>query len=327
MVIDWEHHYMPEELWIKKGGNKGKRTVVYEYGRPRGDLHPELYNAEEHLRIMDASGIDMAVLSMSVTNDNAEIALEEAKIWDNDVAALMKKYPKRFVGLAPVPPLGGEKAIDELKRAVETLGLKGVVLRSQVDGHSMDYKGLYPFYKEVEKLKVPIFIHPSGVQRGFDILNAPYDLGRSLGRELDLMVATTRLILSGVIDDFSDLVFVLSHKGGGIAAVKERIEYQFGHTGWPGTRPQGSSNRSPFDQCFNKLYFNLSGSHGGLKSVQCALTSISPERLVFGTDYPHEFITDTENMKVYVENMKKFDISEESRNAMLGENAKRLLGL
>ncbi len=327
MIIDWEHHYMPEELWLKKGGKKGEKTIVYEYGRPRGDLHPELYDVEGHLRLMDEVGIDMAVLSIAVSNDDAKIALEEAKVWDDGVSALIKKYPKRFVGLAPIPPLGGEEAFDELKRAVETLGLKGVVVRSQVDGHSMDAKELYPFYERVSELNVPIFIHPSGVQQGFDILNAPYDLGRSIGRELDLIVATTRLILSGVLDDFSDLKFVLSHKGGGIAAVKERIEYQFGHTGWPGTRPSGSRNRLPFDQCFNKLYFNLAGSHGGMNSVKCALTGISPSRLVFGTDYPQEFSTDAMNIKTYIENMNKLDIDEESKKAMLGENAKKLLGL
>ena len=327
MVIDWEHHYMPEELWLKKGGKKGEKTIVYENGRPRGDLHPELYDVDEHLRVMDMAGIDMAVLSLAVSSDVPAVALEEAKVWNDNVSALMKKYPRRFAGLAPIPPLGGAKAFDELKRAVENLGLKGVVIRSQVNGQSLDNKELYPFYEKVQALKVPIFVHPSGVQAGFDILDAPYDLGRSIGRELDLTVATTRLILSGVVDDFPDLKFVISHKGGAIAAIRERIEYQFGNTNWPGTRPAGSKNRRPFDQCLNDLYFNLAGSHGGMNSIKCALTSISPKRLIFGTDYPQEFMTDKPSLKTYVENMKKLEIDEESRQAMLGGNAKALLGL
>lgn len=326
MVIDWEHHYMPEEMWLKKGGKKGEKTIIYENGRPRVDLHPELYDTDEHLRVMDAAGIDMAVLSLAGSSDDPQVAAEEAKIWDDRASEILKKHPRRFAGLAPIHPLGGEKAFDELKRAVEELGLKGVVIRSQVNGQSLDNKELYPFYEKVMALKVPIFVHPSGVQRGFDILDAPYDLGRSIGRELDLTVATVRLILSGVVDDFSDLKFVISHKGGAIAAIRERIEYQFGNTDWPGTRPQGSRNKLPFDQCLDKLYFNLAGSHGGMNSVKCALTSISPKRLIFGTDYPQEFMTDKMNLKTYVENMKKLDIDEESRKAMLGGNARELLG-
>jgi predicted TIM-barrel fold metal-dependent hydrolase len=322
MIIDWEHHYLPEKLWIKKGGKKGERTIFYEHGNPRGTLHPELYDVDEHLRIMDAAGIDMAVLSMAVSNDDTKIAIEECKVWDDSVAELTKKYPKRFVGLAPIPPLGGEKAFVELERAINVLGLKGVVIRSQANGYSMDYKELYPFYERVSKLNVPILIHPSGVQLGFDILKAPYDLFRSIGRELDLMVATTRIILSGILEDFPNLQFVISHKGGGIAALKERIEYWFGSPGALGTR-----TRLPFDQYLKKIYFNLAGHYGGMNSVQCALTSIHPSRLIFGTDYPQEFSEDPLKIKTYVENIKKLEMDEKNKELMLGGNAKRLLGL
>ena len=322
MIIDWEHHYLPEELWLKKGGRKGERAIFYEHGKPRGNLHPELYDVEEHLRVMDAVGIDVAVLSMAVSNEDTQIALEECKVWDDRVGEVTKKYPKRFVGLAPVPPLGGEKAFTELERAVGDLGLKGVVVRSQANGLSMDSRELYPFYKRVSALNVPIFIHPSGVQKGMSLLEAPYDLYRSIGRELDLMVATTRMILSGVLDDFPDLKFVVSHKGGGIAALKERIEYWFDTPGAPGIRTSKS-----FDEYFNKIYFNLAGHHGGMNSVKCALTSIQPSRLVFGTDYPQEFSEDPMKIKTYIENIKKLEIDEESKELMLGRNASRLLGV
>ena len=323
MVIDWEHHYLPEELWLKKGGRKGERTIFYEYGNPRGTLHPELYDVDEHLRVMDAVGIDMAVLSMAVSNDDTQIALQECRLWDDRTAEVVKEHPKRFVGLAPIPPLGGEKAFAELKRAIEVLGLKGVIIRSQVNGLSMDANELRPFYKEVSKLNVPVFVHPSGVQLGFDILNAPYDLFRSIGRELDLIVATARIILSGVLEDFPDITFVISHKGGGIAALKERIEYWFGSPGAGGTKTS-----LPFDEYFNRIYFDLAGHHGGMSSVKCALTNISPHRLVFGTDYPQEFFgEDPVNIKTYVENMKGLEIDQESKEIMLGGNARRLLRL
>ncbi|MBI4524654.1 MAG: amidohydrolase [Deltaproteobacteria bacterium] len=327
MIIDWEHHFLPERLWQKKGGKKGERAIFYEHGKPRGSLHPELCDPEEHLRIMDAVGIDMAVLSMAVSNADPRIAMEECRVWDDEVAKLVKKYPRRFVGLAPVPPLGGAEAFAELDRAVKDLGLKGVVIRSQANGHSMDARELYPFYERVLKLDVPVFIHPSGVQLGMSILDAPYDMCRSVGRELDLMVATTRIILSGVLDDFPGLKLVISHKGGGIAALKERIEYQFGSSQAPGTRPEGTCNREPFDVHFNKMYFNLAGHHGGMNSVRCALTTIRPNRLVFGTDYPQEFSGDPLNIKNFIENIRKLELDEKSKDLMLGGNARELLKL
>ncbi len=322
MIIDWEHHYIPEELWLKKGGKKGERETFYEHGKPRGTLHPELHDIEEHLRIMDAVGIDMAVLSMAVTNDDTQTALEECKVWDDNVGKLIKMYPKRFVGLAPIPPLGGEKAFAELDRAIESLGLKGVVIRSQVEGHLLDSKELYPFYKKVSVLNVPIFIHPSGVQLGYDVLDAPYELGRSIGREMDLMVATTRIILSGVLEDFPDLKLVMSHLGGGISAIKERIDYYFGPHGMTGTRMS-----MPFQNYFEKLYFDLAGFAGGMNAVKCALTSIHPSRLVFATDYPQNFLENPGRIKTYIDNLKKLDLDEENKKQILGENARRLLQL
>ncbi|MBI2988708.1 MAG: amidohydrolase [Deltaproteobacteria bacterium] len=322
MIIDWEHHYLPEELWLKKGGKKSERATFFEHGKPRGTLHPELYDAEEHLRIMDAVGIDTAVLSMAVTQDNTQVALEEGKIWDDCVGELVKKYPKRFVGLAPIPPLGGEKAFAELDRAMGSLGLKGVVIRSQVEGLPLDSQELYPFYRKVSAFGVPIFIHPSGVQLGFGILEAPYDLGRSLGREIDLQVATARIILSGVLEDFPDLKLVISHLGGGISAVKERIDYYFGERGMKGSRMS-----MPFQYYFDKLYFDMAGFKGGMKAVRCALTAIQPGRLVFGTDYPQNFIENPLEIKSYIDRLKALGIDEESKALMLGENARRLLGL
>ena len=181
MIIDWEHHYLPEELWLKKGGKKGERAGFYVDGKVRATMHPELCDVEGKLKVMDAVGIDVAVLSMGGSDDNSPTFFDDCKVWNDQVSQLVKKYPKRFVGLTAIPPLGGQKAFDELKRAVESLGFKGIVVRSQVKGLSMDAKELYPFYEKVVSLNVPLFIHPSGVPSGFTILEAPYDLYRSLG--------------------------------------------------------------------------------------------------------------------------------------------------
>ena len=322
MIIDWEHHYLPEELWLKKGGKKGETAGFYVNGKLRATMHPELCDAEGKLKVMDAVGIDMAVLSMAGSDDNAPTFFDDCKVWNDQVSKLVKKYPKRFVGLTAIPPLGGQKAFDELKRAIETLGFKGIVVRSQVKGLSMDAKELYPFYEKVSSLNVPLFIHPSGVQSGFTILEAPYDLYRTLGRELDLIICTVRMILSGVLDEFPDLKLVISHKAGGFSAIKERILYWFDPPG-----KYGSLNRKPFDDYFNKMYFNLAGHWGGMNSVKCALTTMRPSQLLFGTDYPQEFVNDPSEIKTYIENIRKLPLDKKDIDLMLGGNARKILGL
>ena len=71
---------------------------------------------------------------------------------------------------------------------------------------------------------------PRLVPTGYEHLK-DYDLPRVLGREVDLTVATTRLIAGGIFDRFPNLKIVIAHFGGGIAAVKDRLigkGYRFG---------------------------------------------------------------------------------------------------
>ena len=45
---------------------------------------------------------------------------------------------------------------------------------------------------------------------GYELLQ-DYDLPRVLGREVDLTVATTRLIAGGILDRFPELKLVIAH--------------------------------------------------------------------------------------------------------------------
>ena len=52
----------------------------------------------------------------------AEHTLDLCNILNNDMAGIVKKYPKRFVGLGTLPMQAPELAAEELKRCKEELG-------------------------------------------------------------------------------------------------------------------------------------------------------------------------------------------------------------
>jgi len=190
-------------------------------------LIQRLYDLALQLDDMAQAGIDVSVLSCLL---GWSAPLEECRFINDDLAAVQKKYPRSFVGLAQAPLLDGKPALDELRRAINDLGLRGVTITFQVSGLSLDSPQFYDFYETVCKLDAPVFVHPALVPMGYEHLK-DYDLPRVLGREVDLTVATTRLIAGGIFDRFPNLKVVMAHFGGGIAAVKDRLVgkgYRFG---------------------------------------------------------------------------------------------------
>ena len=74
-------------------------------------------------------------------------------------------------------------------------------------------------------------------------------------------------------------------------------------------------------------HFNMAGREVGMAAVKCALTTISPRRLMFGTDWPFNYDGNTQGVKRYIEEIRKLDLPKEDIEAMLGGNAARLFGI
>jgi predicted TIM-barrel fold metal-dependent hydrolase len=276
---------------------------------------------ELQLKDMDEAGVDISVLSCLL---GWSAPLEECRMINDDLAAVQEKFPRRFVGLAQAPLLEGRAALAELRRAISDLGLRGVTITSQVNGLSLDAPNLFGFYELACQLDVPVFVHPALVPTGYEHLK-DYDLPRVLGREVDLTVATTRLIAGGVFDRYPGLKIVMAHFGGGIAALKERLVgkgYRFG------------TLKRPFGDYYDLVYFDMAGFEGGTVALSCALQGIRPERLVFASDYPQDFTgvnTDTgkgmKELRDYIGVVRNLPLDEKQKEAMLGGTAARLLKL
>src|SRR4026209_482363 len=128
MVIDFEHHYIPEALGRRLGMDPTKKEAV----RTRdATVHSQLFDLQAQIGDMDRAGVDIAVQSCILGWDTS---LENCRLLNDCTARAQRDFPTRFVGLAHLPPLDGADALAELERAVDELGLKGVTISSQVQG-------------------------------------------------------------------------------------------------------------------------------------------------------------------------------------------------
>lgn len=316
MIIDFQHHFMPLELAKRRGFDPAKPGNLMEGGIPKLTVHQRLYDMEAQIRDMDEAGIDLAVLSCNLGWD---APVEDCAVINDAAAALQQRYPKRFVGLAHAPVLESA-GLKEIERAVKDLGLRGATIASQIKGVPLDSPQFVPFYKLACELDLAIFVHPAMIPLGYSLLEA-YDLARIIGREVDLQIAVTRVIAGRVMEEFPELKFVFSHFGGGIAAVKERLAAKAGRFG---------TLKRPFDESFDRLYFDTAGFEGGPIALKCALAGIRPDRLVFATDYPQDFTGATTQTGKGVPHMREYaalirTLAPHASSAILGHTAAQLL--
>ena len=175
MRIDVHAHFMPRDCFdaVDSAGRhfgpsiatnqQGQEEVVHQ-GQSSGPVARQMYDPQTRIRDMDASGVDMQVISAVPSflyyGIEAEAALWYSRRQNDGIARAVKEHPKRFIGMATVPLQDTKMALAELDRSANKLGLRGLKLLSNINGRQLDNPAFMPFYKEVEALGMPVFIHP-----------------------------------------------------------------------------------------------------------------------------------------------------------------------
>lgn len=314
LVVDVHNHVHPRQ-WVEPVLKGAKEKTLFENGVPRMTIRQIFYQIDERVEGMDMAGVDYTVPYAPST---WERSMDDCKTVNDYMGAAIKKYPKRIVGVAHIPLPGDQAALDELKRCVLELGMKAAHMDSSLKDIGMDSKELFPFYSEVCRLDIPVLVHP-GAPTGYGLCR-DFDLQRLIGREFDLMLGVTRLIYGGVLDEFPDLKLVFSHLGGGISGLKARlkaVQPWVVHT---------DKMKRPFDAYFSKIYFDTAGFPMSSEELKCAMINIGPDQILFGSDYPADYIT-YDDVKKFKDMVLAVPMAERDRLNIMGGTASRLLKL
>jgi hypothetical protein len=122
----------------------------------------------------------------------------------NDYAASMvKRFPDAFAGsFAACDPWKGEKAIQELDRAVKQLGMIGVKFQQALQAFFPNDRRFYPIYEKCVELKVPVLFHMGTTGAG---------AGMPGGGGIRLKYTQPIPYLDDVAADFPDLTIIGAH--------------------------------------------------------------------------------------------------------------------
>jgi predicted TIM-barrel fold metal-dependent hydrolase len=334
-VVDAEFHYVPSEVFKKVDetvfkSKEGKAVQDWMRDPRKKPAAQRLQDIEGALRQMDECGVDTAMIMMP----GWEMAgMDVCKILNDGLARAAKEYPGRFLPMAAVPCIEGQRSVDELDRVKNELGLKGVSLLTNLQGIRLDDEQVKPFFRKAMQLGLPVVVHPPAQERGL-WGGTKYDMDGSVSREYEIIKCFVE-VFCGVLPEFPGLKFVFAHYGGGVPSLLGRIMSWY--------TPPESSNipkgkihppmtirefedaglKPYFDKLFDRFYFDMAGTGGWMPEVKHALSVIKPERLAFGSDYPHE-MSRPADYKAYLDGIKGLDIPEEDKIRILGGNMKAL---
>ncbi len=258
----------------------------------------------------------------------ADTGGELARIANDEMAELCRKYPDRFVGFAAAVHMGDvDAAIKEAERAVTQLGAKGVLIYNHVAGLPLDDKRFRPFFAKMAELKRPIWLHPTRTAAVKDYASeekSRFEMWWCYGWPYDTSVAMTRLVFDGLFDRHPDLEIITHHCGGMIPFFDGRVGPGLDVLGARTSDEDYSqvlpSLKRPHMDYF-KLFYGDTAMFGATTGVKCGLDFFGPSKIVFATDAPLGPIKKT------YDGIAGMDLSAEDRHAIFYGNAAKLLRL
>lgn len=288
-------------------------------------LH-RLADPDERLAEMDRCGVDVAVLSLASDGIQAQPdtarAVELAQEANAALADVVRAAPTRLGGLAALPMQEPGAAAAELRRCVEELGFKGAL----VNGFSnvgdaetaLYYDGAAhePFWAEVERLGVPLYLHPRNPVVGQREIYAghPELLGPAWAFGVETATHALRLITSGLFDRHPRLQVVLGHLGEGLPFAINRLQQRMGSVS------AIDLERLPVQVLRENFHVTTSGNTH-TPSLIGILLELGADRVMFSADYPFEELADGATW------FDQLAISAGDHRKIGHENARRLLGL
>jgi len=324
-IIDFHNHYYPPKYMqaLQSGASSIKVTVDSE-GNPvlhyPGDYnvavrgHRDLAYRQE---VLDSQGVSLQVLTLTTPGTHVEspaTAVQLASLVNDEFKEAMDTRGHHFTALATLPLNDPAASVKELDRAIAQLGMRGAMLFSNVNGVALSDRRFWPMYELANDRGAVLYIHPEhpvGVEAMMD-----YWLMPLVGFLFDTTLAAASLVFSGVVERFPRIRWALCHLGGAIPYLAERLDRGFhafkdcrAHI----QRPPSTYLR---DFYYDTVNFNLA-------ALQLAVSFAGPERILAGSDYPHQI----GSIPSMLDAIGRLPVSDDERAGIYGLNAARLLGL
>jgi aminocarboxymuconate-semialdehyde decarboxylase len=323
-MIDFhDHYYPPEYIKALEQGPSAVRITHDAEGNPclhyPGDYNvavPGHRDIDYREEVVKQAGVDTQVITLTTPGTHIEepaTAVRLAQLVNDAFARVVADKKGRFVALATLPLCDPAASVAELRRAMEQLHMRGAMLFSNVNGVALSDQRFWKLYELANDKAAVLHIHPTnpvGVEAMLD-----YWLMPLVGFLMDTTLAAASLVFSGVTERFPRIRWVLSHLGGAIPYLAERLDR--GYEAFPDCRVNVKQHPSAY---LKRFFFDTVNFDP--RAIELAVSFAGADHILAGSDYPHQI----GSIPKMLESLKAIRVSEEDRKKILGGNAARLLG-
>jgi len=271
-LIDVHHHIIP--------------PVYAEALRLYGlDLHAGMplpkWSAEKSLEVMDVNGIQYAVTSLTTPGAHLGGGVEQAATLArqcNEYAAeLRQAHADRFGSFALLPLPFTESSCAEAVYALDVLGAEGIVVFGSSDGVFLGDQSLEELMAELDRRAAVVFVHPN-LHKTSEELGSPLP-GFLVEFLCDTSRAAVNLIVSGTLERYPKIRWILAHGGGFLPAISGRLQ------ALEQTETYQAQGLGNIDSYLRGFYYDtaLSPSRYSMAALKHL---VAPTQILFGSDFP-----------------------------------------
>lgn len=307
MITDIHAHFMPGDYFALAKGRLGGSYADRFTG------FPEPMSLEDRFAMMAEAGVGKQILSPTAAPylDDEEYAVNACCLLNDAYAELSETQADKFGFWVSLPLPHVERALAEIRRGMDELGGKGVVLGCSCLEHSIADQRFEPIYAELNVRKAIVFLHPCQTGIRSPQVNE-WGLTVCFGASLEDSVAALHLIVARIPERYPDIRFIVPHFGGILSTLLNRLDGQMPQDGFA-EKPSVTARR---------FYYDMVG-WGSKAALIAAVEAFGESQIVTGSDFP--VLLHHESYKQTFDHVRNCDaLSQAQKNTILS-NADRLL--
>jgi predicted TIM-barrel fold metal-dependent hydrolase len=291
------------------------------------DIRPGMNDPKLRLEDMDLEGIDVTVTFPGGAGEewamlDPEFALALCQAANNSKAAFNKESKGRVKALAKLPMIDPALAVKELRRAVNELGLVGMVCPQHIRDKNLDHPSFDVVWAEAEKLNVPVCIHGGGQAPDqypvcVDRFNTRLEV-HAITHPVGNMVALDSFCVGGVLQRFPKLRVAFMESGcGWLPFWLWRLDEHYEKM------PEQAPNidRKPSEYFYSNCFISCDPDEHMIPEV---VKLCGDERIIYASDYYHWDCAFPDTVKMLAE---RNDLSEKTKKRIFADNAAKLYNL